>query len=396
MGTLRLILAVLVAVGHMQIAGGLFGVGHVIAVKAFYIISGFYMSLILNEKYLGRPISSFYTSRALRLFPLYWLVLILSVLVAIFLSPSRGHLSNFIDLTLWGDLLRHPLVNSFVLLWLAFTNFLMIGLHWAQSFCVNVSTGSIARTGIDVSSPSGYVSLISFSPIQPAWTLSIELIFYAFAPFIVRRSTRTVVVLLIAAVLLRYLMGAVGLDHNPWNRTLVAFEFVYFVMGMVAYRIYRVLLPIRHYVVKFGPGAWIGLIVLTCSWKDMLPTSFDIHQPGFYGVVYYALLMTLTPVIFLWSKDKVFDNWFGELSYPAYIAHILVLCTIDEFGGRHLFAALGSNALLWDSLHVAAIILFAWLLARTVVEPVDRLRSALFYRAARSPNKPGEPGERKD
>jgi peptidoglycan/LPS O-acetylase OafA/YrhL len=103
MGTLRFILAILVAVGHMQIAGGLFGVGHVIGIKSFFIISGFYMSLILNEKYRNRPVAAFYTSRLLRLFPLYWIILAATVFAALLISPHPGHLSVFINLSPWKD-----------------------------------------------------------------------------------------------------------------------------------------------------------------------------------------------------------------------------------------------------------------------------------------------------
>jgi peptidoglycan/LPS O-acetylase OafA/YrhL len=380
MGTLRLILALLVALGHMRIAGGLFGVGHVIAVKAFYVISGFYMSLILNDKYRHRSVWAFYGSRALRLFPLYWVILILSVVFALYLSPRRYHLSNFIDLEIWKHLLANPRSNYPALLWLGITNVFIVGLHWAQSFCVNIDSGVFARTGIDLSSPPGSLPLISFSPIQPAWTLSIELIFYSIAPFIVRRRLRAVLIFLATGIALRYLMGAIGLDHNPWNRTLVAFEFVYFVMGMVAYRIYRVLLPFQKQLFRFGWIAWLAFIGLTCLWSDLLPASFNIHQPGRYGVLYYTLLMLFIPIIFLWSKDRRFDNFLGELSYPAYIVHLFILCSIDEFGGQRLFAAMGSNAFAWDSLHIIVILIISYLLARIIVEPIDRFRTTFIKR----------------
>lgn len=53
MGIIRFLLALSVVITH---CGSLFGTSLVvgqIAVQSFYIISGFYMSLILNEKYIG-------------------------------------------------------------------------------------------------------------------------------------------------------------------------------------------------------------------------------------------------------------------------------------------------------------------------------------------------------
>ena len=54
--------------------------GGEIAVELFFIISGFYMSLILNEKYnTPDKILIFYKNRFLKLFPIYWTVLIFTI-----------------------------------------------------------------------------------------------------------------------------------------------------------------------------------------------------------------------------------------------------------------------------------------------------------------------------
>ena len=39
--------------------------------KSFFIISGFYMALVIDTRYYALPVSDFYTSRLLRLLPLY-------------------------------------------------------------------------------------------------------------------------------------------------------------------------------------------------------------------------------------------------------------------------------------------------------------------------------------
>jgi peptidoglycan/LPS O-acetylase OafA/YrhL len=49
MGTLRLFLALSVAFGHFGMPLGLLTSD--IAVQSFFVISGFYMALVLNEKY---------------------------------------------------------------------------------------------------------------------------------------------------------------------------------------------------------------------------------------------------------------------------------------------------------------------------------------------------------
>ncbi len=51
MGLLRIILAISVLISNSTPNFGLKFIGGVMAVETFFIISGFYMSLILNEKY---------------------------------------------------------------------------------------------------------------------------------------------------------------------------------------------------------------------------------------------------------------------------------------------------------------------------------------------------------
>src|SRR4051794_12200737 len=96
MGTVRTVLALLVALSHMAAADAaanhpLTG-GAMMAVNLFFIISGFYMALILQTRY-ARDVRTFYIARALRLYPFYWVV----VLVTLILSQSAAgsHLLGF-------------------------------------------------------------------------------------------------------------------------------------------------------------------------------------------------------------------------------------------------------------------------------------------------------------
>jgi peptidoglycan/LPS O-acetylase OafA/YrhL len=75
MGTLRFLLAATVAYGHVMganMSGVLTDSGT--AVQAFYIISGFLIAFILNERYAR--LGDFYRSRLLRLMPGYYFWLI--------------------------------------------------------------------------------------------------------------------------------------------------------------------------------------------------------------------------------------------------------------------------------------------------------------------------------
>ena len=80
MGSLRLFLALSVALGHFGMPLG-FPTSD-IAVQSFYVISGFYMALVLNEKYGPGTYWLFISNRLLRLWPTYIVVLVLSFAAA--------------------------------------------------------------------------------------------------------------------------------------------------------------------------------------------------------------------------------------------------------------------------------------------------------------------------
>ncbi len=91
-GTLRLILASAVLLVH---AGSLFRFnitgGGQVPVELFYIISGFYMALVLNEKYTGPGSArAFYLNRLLRLLPAYWVMAVLALAIYLTIYAVTG------------------------------------------------------------------------------------------------------------------------------------------------------------------------------------------------------------------------------------------------------------------------------------------------------------------
>ncbi len=90
-GTLRFVLSLMVIDAHygflaprIQIAAiNRFGVDRLayigsggIAVSGFFVVSGYLIALVLSRKYDAgwKGAGAFYVSRALRIYPLYWLV----------------------------------------------------------------------------------------------------------------------------------------------------------------------------------------------------------------------------------------------------------------------------------------------------------------------------------
>lgn len=98
MGLIRLILAFAIVSNHYQ-NHQLFDFLYAsVAVKSFYIISGFYMALILNNNsYVNKK--NFYISRFMRLYPIYIVCVIVTFLLGSgYTTSGRNIFSEDLDL----------------------------------------------------------------------------------------------------------------------------------------------------------------------------------------------------------------------------------------------------------------------------------------------------------
>jgi len=92
MGLIRLLLAFTVVIAHSNPIFGNKIVGGITSVHAFFIISGFYMALILNEKYVTKDsYKLFITNRLLRLYPVYWVMFVITIIVGLLAYRYSNH-----------------------------------------------------------------------------------------------------------------------------------------------------------------------------------------------------------------------------------------------------------------------------------------------------------------
>ena len=366
MGVTRLLLATAVIMAH---SGGIFGfkpLGAVAAVQSFYMISGFYMALILTEKYRGPgSYRLFLTNRLLRLYPMYWVVAIASLAVWLIASAAFGKpgpLAAGHDLN-WPAHLFVRLTDVFIV-GQDLTLFLGVdsdgGLYWTKSFRAT---------------PPPYVW--QFVLVPPAWSLSIEILFYLIAPFLVRRSTPIIALVMVASLGLRgYIYFGLDLNEDPWIYRFFPTELAFFLAGSLAYRVYRWLLTQR-------PPRSLALAITAFYLLVTLSYQF-LPNPEFLGVFgklwpFHALTWLVIPWLFLTSQQSRVDRYIGELSYPLYIVHFWVLWVIPT-GWR--FAGVPSESG-WVSLTVwLGAVICAIGLHHLVGVPLERYRQARVRAAA--------------
>lgn len=361
MGVLRFVLASLVAFAHCGIPlWGYYPVSAVVPVQLFFIISGFYMSLVIDRKYPGiRNYSLFISNRFLRLFPVYWVVLLAVVII------------TGISGLLWGDWGRLTIFREYAgrfsldLGLLTASNVTLLGQELALFGGLNTANSSIYfLPNYTLSDPPLYRFLL----IPQAWSLSVEFLFYLVAPFLVNRRWPIITAFILASLGLRaYIYFGLDWANDPWLYRFFPTELALFLLGALAYKFYlkieRLTLPKPILVI---PGL---LIFLAIYIHPLIP------QPSYliYNAINWALYgfgVFAVPLLFKWTKDSKIDAAFGELSYPIYVAQFIVIdFAIKIFQGTESYQYLP----LWV---IGGCAVLAFLINKLVSDPIEKIRKA--------------------
>lgn len=306
MGWVRFFLAAAVVFHHSSVPWNLPIVDGHQAVRLFYIISGFYMALILNRKYPAtrEGIWMFYSNRALRIFPIYWLVL---AGAGLFYGAAWVWLGRIPERFGW----YLPLIESghgTFLTGLGVSQLALFGLDWFNLFDfhgVALAWGGTVPEGRS----AGFLCLV-----PQAWTLAVELSFYLFAPWIVRARTCSLTLLCAVGFAVRIgLWMWRPLETGSLNYFWFPLQLPFFLLGILSYR-WKGVVGICW---KYPGGTW-GSRALMLG----LLFGYGLLPNAWAQGISCALLAFLMPGLF--EGEGKWQRWVGELSYPIYVVHILV------------------------------------------------------------------------
>ncbi len=291
MGLLRLLLALAVVVAHAE--GGpilgipFFGGTAYQAVSCFYVISGFYMALVLRTKY-GADKWAFYRARIIRLAPIYAFALVL-----FFLLQSAAALAG------------KPMG-----VWVALLNSRFSG--WEYAWAVPANLTGVSSDGMLLTSALSGSPLKDLLVLTVVWSIGIEIMFYLLAPLILTRSTWLLAALFIGAWgLRRAVLWWHAYDWTPWNYYFFPTNLCFFLAGSLAWHLAESLAVVRTKAA--GSVAWVVLIGCVV-WGNAI---FDWNSVG----VLYVLFALLIGPVFALTKNWAWDRAIGELSYPVYLVH---------------------------------------------------------------------------
>lgn len=347
MGMIRVALALAVLLTHLPVASFKF-MGGGLAVQGFFIVSGFYMALVLDGKYSDR--SLFYSNRLLRLLPTYFVMMALCALALFGFGISATASPQT-----FAEAFAHPATA----LILGFENLALVGqelLYWFRLDAEGLSFDASGAQPTETSSVAWQALLVPQS-----WSLSMELMFYALAPFLARLGWRSLVLIAAGSIALRLAGYWLPVDYGIWQGRFFPTALFLFVFGILAQRALPLALRTPLKMRGLITAATLGLIIC-------LP-MLGLPNEGARWMM-YAVIACATPFIFSAFKDYSFDRWIGDLSYPMYLCHLLVVgfvLTVEP-----PFAA-------WVA--IGATFALSALLLVLVDRPVDRWRQQRALRA---------------
>lgn len=278
---LRTWLAFLVVIAHFNELSGirtdffLFNASG-LAVDAFFIVSGFLVSLSYER---CRSMLVYATKRFFRIYPLYLVVIFMQFFVFVLLVAQEENCLEYF---------KYLAAN------LTFLNFL--------SPSVGDPFGPI----------TGYTAING-----SLWTLKIEVGFYAILPLISLLVFRFGVFSLIFIYLISSIFYIYFLDDQHRLDEQLPAQLRFFIVGMLVLKCMDRLSESRSVVFFVGLAIFLSVIVASVSFV-------------FYDALIYPVLLGLIVYTLAFFTPRIVMRW--DISYPIYVLHFPILQLLMYFG----------------------------------------------------------------
>jgi peptidoglycan/LPS O-acetylase OafA/YrhL len=264
------------------------------SVHIFFVLSGYVVTYILEEKYRHMPLGylRYGINRALRIYPAYWMALTLTIVLLV-------HWPNLFAVMDWHCTLENPLADPYYFsAWIS--NVLIMGI-------------------------TSYVGVPTYPLIlPPMWSINIELVYWCLIPVLLYYP-RLRLPLLISGVLYLVVTGVLERTY-PDNQIWWNMRYMGMLAGMLPFMLGHYL----YYIKKRHPfrSRWLGrgLVLAYLAYflgQNWLP--FNGYMEGFYavmlmgaGVIYY---LSCVPQERFSPRMHRLNAYLGNLAYPLMICH---------------------------------------------------------------------------
>lgn len=174
---------------------------------------------------------------------------------------------------------------------------------------------------------------------------------------------------------LRIYLYSLGFRYLPWNCGFFPTELGMFLVGSLSHRLY-VFLNERA-LIKTAVSLVVSGIMFTLTFcYHLLPQGNTV--PYFFNdaqIIYYSSIAVGLPFLFHLTRKSTIDRFIGELSYPIYLCHFILIDTFIFLKAPQYGALPATFMILLSTLVLAA----AGMLI--IQKPVDRFRQKRYEQA---------------
>jgi peptidoglycan/LPS O-acetylase OafA/YrhL len=232
---------------------------------------------------------------------------------------------------------------------------LIIGLDTLFLFGINQHGDLYLTRDFNKTSPNFYN--FAFNPI--AWTVGIELVFYLLAPWLTRRNIYLLFLILLFSLGLRIFLAKAFFDGPPWDYMFFPTQIMFFVAGIISYRIYLTLNNVN--ISKQLQSVLYGVFVFIILFYYQFFAESYIKN-----IALFVSTTLLIPIAFKITKNSRFDLILGNLSYPIYISQFLIIKITDAQRFPKIIDKGFTSLVL--------IILLSIVLEKLVTKPIEKFR----------------------
>jgi peptidoglycan/LPS O-acetylase OafA/YrhL len=370
MGILRYFLALAVLMVHTPTEGDYFKpfvANGGLPVQTFFIISGFYMSLIF-EKYQLQSfklihLRDFYFARALRIYPVYFVCLLITLYIYsydIIPPPPFHHISEVMN-----GLLRTWDAKFFYL----FSNIAIFGQSLMRFCNFDPATGGFVFQPLVTNYFVPHLMGAGISLLGQSWSLSLELTFYLLVPFLLNRSIKFILLITLLSFLLRVVLYHLNYDNYSIQHAVFPTALGVFLLGVLSHRVIYPYVKQQSdlHIKKMGYFILTGVIVY----------SYVIYRlfvnANFKYWIFIFLIAAAIPYLFQATKNSKIDRFIGELSFPIYMSQFFCIAVAMRlmYNGHYPIEHLGRYVLLVGNIAALGLLFL-------VVRPIDKFRHARF------------------
>jgi peptidoglycan/LPS O-acetylase OafA/YrhL len=156
---------------------------------------------------------------------------------------------------------------------------------------------------------------------------------------------------------------------DSWTYRFFPTELAFFLFGALSHQI---VLPLYRRCFKSKLNPTSNMVTFTLVVVSIFFFAIPIDET-IKTYLLFLLFVLLLPFTFLFQNERRWDGWIGNLSYPIYVIHMLVVWVVSYcFKLIHF-----DNAKVISLVCVATAILFAVGLNRVVGKPFEKIRTRI-------------------